>query len=280
VNLAELIETHPAEAPAMISRGRRTSYGELREQVAGLRGGLTGLGVRPGDRVAIVANNNWYFVVGYLAALGVGAVAVPLNPQAPPAELSRELATVGASAVLIGPAARAACAQVDRTELPRLEHRIGAGFRPEGGVELDELMAADPVPLVDRADEDPAVLCFTSGTAGSPRAAVLTHRNLSVNLRQLEAASEEGPRADDVVFGLLPMFHIFGLNVVLGSSLAVGSCVLLIERFDPVSALEAIEKHEVTSIAGPPTMWAAFAGLAGVGPDAMSTVRVASSGAA
>ncbi|MGI9576995.1 MAG: AMP-binding protein, partial [Microthrixaceae bacterium] len=80
MNLATLIETHPADAPALISRGRHTTWGELREQVAGLRGGLVELGVRPGDRVAVVANNNWYFVVGYLAALGVGAVAVPLNP--------------------------------------------------------------------------------------------------------------------------------------------------------------------------------------------------------
>jgi len=280
VNLASLIESHPADAPALISRGSRTSYGELREQVGGLRGGLVGLGVKPGDRVAIVANNNWYFVVGYLAALGVGAVVVPLNPQAPPAELARELATVGASTVLVGPSARAACEQVDRASLPMLEHRIGAGFSPEGGVELDDLMASDPVPVVDRSDDDLAVLCFTSGTAGAPRAAMLTHGNLGVNLRQVEAASPEGPRPDDVSFGLLPMFHIFGLNVVLGTALSVGSCVLLVERFDPVSALEAIEKHSVTSVAGPPTMWAAFAGLSGVGEDAMSTVRVASSGAA
>ena len=280
MNLASLIEAHPQDAPALISRGRHTTYGELRAQVAGLRGGLVGLGIEPGDRVAIIANNNWYFVVGYLAALGMGAVAVPLNPQAPPAELARELGTVGARAVLVGPAARSACERLLERDLPSLEHRIGAGFRPEGGVELDDLMSSDPVPMVARADDDLAVLCFTSGTAGAPRAAMLTHGNLGVNLRQVEASAEDLMRADDVVFGLLPLFHIFGLNVVLGTALAVGASVLLIERFDPVAALEAIEKHSVTTMAGPPTMWAAFAAMGGVMPDSMASIRSASSGAA
>ena len=79
------------------------------------------------------------------------------------------------------------------------------------------------------------------------------------------AAGDGEQRADDVVFGVLPLFHIFGLNVVLGLSLYAGAAVLLIERFDPVSALEAIEKHGVTVVLGPPTMWAAWAGLPGRG---------------
>ena len=204
MNHASIIDPHPADAVALISRREETGYGTLRDQVARLRGGLTGLGVEPGDRVAIVASNNWYFVVSYLATLGVGAVAVPLNPQAPAAAVASELRAVGAVAVVIGPAARACCAEIPAGDIPELRHRIGAGFEPEGGVALDDLMAGDPAPMVDRDDDDLAVLCFTSGTAGRPRAAMLTHGNLSVNLRQVAASSEEGPRPDDVVFGLLP----------------------------------------------------------------------------
>ena len=280
MNYASIIDPHPAEAVALISRREATDYGTLRDQVARLRGGLVRLGVEPGDRVAIVASNNWYFVVSYLAALGVGAVAVPLNPQAPAAAVASELRAVGAVAVVIGPAARACCAEIAPGDLPELRHRIGAGFEPEGGVALDDLMSGDPAPMVDRDDDDLAVLCFTSGTAGRPRAAKLTHGNLSVNLRQVAASSDEGPRPDDVAFGLLPMFHIFGLNVVLGTSLAAGGALLLVERFDPVSAIEAIQQHGVTTISGPPNMWAAFAGLAGLDPDSFSSVRLASSGAA
>jgi len=81
------------------------------------------------------------------------------------------------------------------------------------------------------------------------------------------------------VFGLLPMFHIFGLNVMLDLSLYTGSRVLLIERFDPSSAVEAIERHEVTVVSGPPTMWSALAALGDVATS-MRSVRLAVSGAA
>ena len=101
VNLASIIDPHPDDAVALISRGRTTTYGELRDQVAALRGGLVGLGLEPGDRVGIVCANNWYFVVSYLAVLGAGLVAVPLNPLSPPAALERELAAIGARAAVV-----------------------------------------------------------------------------------------------------------------------------------------------------------------------------------
>ena len=86
-----MIEPHPDDRVALISRGRSTTYGTLRDQVAHLRGGLVGLGIEPGDRVAVVCANNWYFVASYLAALGVGAIAVPLNPLSPPRPAERLL---------------------------------------------------------------------------------------------------------------------------------------------------------------------------------------------
>jgi len=100
VNLATIIDGHPADDIALVSRGQTTDYGTLRAQVAGLRGGFGALGLEPGDRLAIVAGNNWYFVVSYLAALGAGLVAVPLNPSNPSAALAHELREVGAAAVV------------------------------------------------------------------------------------------------------------------------------------------------------------------------------------
>ena len=87
MNLATIIDAHPADAVALISRGRNTTYGALREQAAGYRGGLIDLGLEPGDRVGIVCGNNWYFVATYLAVLGAGLVAVPLNHLAPTPQL-------------------------------------------------------------------------------------------------------------------------------------------------------------------------------------------------
>ncbi len=280
LNLASIIDDHPADKVAIISRGEPTTYGELRDQAARLRGGLVGLGIEPGDRVAILAANNWYFVVSYLAALGVGAVAVPMNPASPAAEIELELSTIGARALVVGPTGARAFAACDRSAVPSLESVITApGTDLADSICIDDLIEAEPVGVVDRSDDDLAVMVFTSGTAGRPKAAMLSHRNLLSNIEQQQAFAPRAQNADDVVFGLLPMFHIFGLNVVLGGSFSTGSTVLLVERFDPQSSIDAIRKHEVTIISGAPTMFAAWAAMPGVTHADFASVRRAVSGA-
>jgi long-chain acyl-CoA synthetase len=157
---------------------------------------------------------------------------------------------------------------------------IGCGFEPEGGVDLDALLTSEPAPIVDRDDDDLALLVFTSGTGGAPKAAMLSHGNLRTNIAQTLSLPGGEHTKEDVVFGVLPLFHIFGLNVMLGAALAVGASVLLVERFDPMSAIEAIQKHGCTIVTGPPTMWGAWAGLPEVPDGAFAAVRIAASGAA
>ena len=270
MNLATIVEGHEADRPALVSRGRTTTYGTLRDQVAQMRGALVARGIAPGDRVAILAANNWYFVSAYLAVLGAGAVAVPLNPQSPPAEIERELAATGVRLVLVGPAGRAAAEAVDVEALE--------GY--DGCVDVPDLLAADPVPIVERAPDDLAVLLFTSGTAGAPRPAMLTHGNLSANLDQILANPARPDGVDEVSLAVLPLFHVFGLNAVLGLTLRVGGAVVLVERFDPHSTLAAVAEHGVTVLSGVPTMWAAWAALPDATPDDFAAVRYAVSGAA
>jgi long-chain acyl-CoA synthetase len=270
VNLASLIEPHPADGVALVNRGRSTTFGELRDQVGTLRGALAALGMDDGDRVAIVCGNNGYFVTAYLAILGAGLVAVPLNPLSPPRELQQQLAVVGTRAVVVGPAGRAAFDGIDPASVPALEHRIY----------VEQLPAAEPTPIVDRSNDDLAVLMFTSGTAGSPKAAMLTHGNLLANLDQMHHAPGRMQSELDVTLGVLPLFHIFGLNVVLGLSLYSGSRIVLIERFDPVSAVEAIARHGITVVPGAPAMWTSWAGLPEATRDAFASVRLAASGSA
>ncbi len=281
VNLASILDPHPDDCLALISRGRTTSYGTLRDQSARLAGGLAGLGVEPGDRVGIVCANNWYFVVSYFAVLRAGAIAVPLNPLTPPRGLQSQLAEVGARAVVVGPSGQSAIAGVDRSALPQLEHVLATGENPdEGLVALDDAMAAEPLDAVERTDEDTAVLMFTSGTAGSPRAAILSHGNLRANIDQVLGVREAQRVEEDVSLCVLPLFHIMGLNAILGLALRAGSTVLLMERFDPQSAAEAVAKHGVTVIAGAPAMWGAWASLPGLLPGTFADVRLATSGAA
>jgi long-chain acyl-CoA synthetase len=271
MNLASVIEGHDADRPALhVPGGPTTTYGQLRERVAQARGGLVARGVEPGDRVAVVSGNDPAFVVAYLAVLGVGAVAVPLNPLSPPPELGRELQVVGARLAVTGPGGIDAVAALDPDAVP--------GFT--GGVAVADLLGGEPGPLVARDDGDLAVLLFTSGTVGRPRAAMLTHGNLLANIRQILAAPRVRDSVDDVLLGVLPLFHVFGLNALLGQALVAGSSIVLVDRFEPRSSLQAVADHGVTVVPGVPTMWAAWAGLPDADPAALAGVRLAMSGAA
>ena len=279
MNLATIIDGHADDAVAVVSRGEPTTYAELRGLVAGVRGGLAAEGVAEGDRVALLCGNTRHFVVAYFAILGIGAVAVPLNPFDPAAALEQELAAVGATTVVVDGNGSTTWADVDRARVPTVRRVIAAGVDIERATaSLDELARAVAVPVVDRAEDDVAVLLFTSGTAGAPRAAMLTHRNLLVNIDQ--SAVEGGVGATDVVYCVLPLHHVFGLNVALGQTLAGGSAIVLVQRFDPATAIETIAERGVTVVPGAPPMWQAWAAFADAPAGAFAGVRLALTGAA
>jgi long-chain acyl-CoA synthetase len=280
VNLADIIEGHGADHVAVISGNRTTTYGQLEELVGRARGGFASLGIGDGDRVGIICSNGLSFVVAYLATLGVGAVAVPLNPSSPSTELVRQLAAVDAAAAVVGRTASAAFRSIDRAAVPSLRTVIAAdGAEIDGAVDAGDVMAAESVPVTDVAADHLAALLFTSGTAGSPKAAMLTHGSMRANLDQARTGLEHlGP--SDVVYGVIPLYHIYGLNVVLGQTLLSGSTLLLVQRFDPATAIESIRDRRVTVIFGAPALWVAFSQFDEAPADAFEGVRVAYSGAA
>ena len=274
MNLVDLLLGPAESAPAAVAlrhAGVETTYGELADRARRLAGGLVDEGVTSGERVAITSPNREAFVVSYLAVLVAGAVAVPLNPAAPPAEQARELDAIEPRLVLCGPGgAERLRAVVDE----RLLRSVGDAC--EG---FDRF---EPAATVARADGDLAALLFTSGTAGSPKAAMLTHGNLAANVHQVLEHPGLRFHAADVVLAVLPFFHVYGLNVVLGTSLAAGASVVLVDGFDAVASLALVRCHGVTVLAGVPTMFAAWLELdeASAPADVFSTVRLAVSGAA
>jgi long-chain acyl-CoA synthetase len=279
VNLAHIIDDHDGDSIALIWHGRTTTYGELRDQVERFRGGLVSLGIGSGDRVALLLGNSPHFVIAYLATIGLGAVAVPLNPTSPGPELESELSVVGAKAVVVDKVSAVNWSHVDPSLLPTVETVIHTEKAGEGTVGFDDLVASsEPLAAVEVDTSHLAVLMFTSGTAGAPRAAMLTHGNLIANLDQSLSADGHIDR-DDVIFGVLPLFHIFGLNVVVGLGLRVGATLLLVQRFDPSTAVQSIQDRRVTVIPGAPALWTAFAHFDDLAPDTFATVRLALSGA-
>ena len=275
MNLASVIEGHEATAPALLVGADVTTYGALRAQVAALR---QRCGLSVGDRVGLVCGNDASFVVAYLAVLAAGAVAVPLNPHSPGPELARQLAHVGSNTVLVGPGVVFDPATLGvRVEAVGPDDAGGPGSARAPGV------VGGLPPPVERGADDLAVLLFTAGTAGPPKAAMLTHANLLANLDQVQAVPGRAVRASDVMLGVLPVHHIFGLNMVLGLALRAGACVVLVDHFDPAATLATIAAAEVTVVAGVPPMFQAWLALAGDGPAGVAGwggVRLAVSGAA
>jgi long-chain acyl-CoA synthetase len=252
----------------------RLTYGDLALRSGRLAARLSAQ-VVPGDRVVVLAGNESAFVIAYLATLSAGAVAVPVNGTSPSLELARELTVVEPSLVVASPAyadlARRACAQCS-TDVPLLVFDPGD----------DHELPADPLPAVPRDDDALAVLLFTAGTAGAPKPAMLTHGSLLANLGQMQAHPGLRVGPDDVALAVLPLFHVFGLNVVLGLALTAGGAVSLIDHFHPTETLARVRADGVTVIAAVPAILEAWLGLdpAAAPDDALARVRLCVSGAA
>jgi len=277
VNLVELLlAPDSSDRVALVGPTGTTTYRALARRVAGLARTLTAEGIGVGDRVGLSSGNDDAFVVGYLAILTTGAVAVPLNPMAPPRELRRDLDAIQPSRVL---AAGTATAMVTAAGGSILS--IDSALDPPGDPDGDPGTDLERVPPVARDVDDAAVMLFTSGTAGTPKAAILTHGNLAANITQVAGHPGLAVRADDLVLGVLPFHHIFGLNVVLGVTLAAGGAVVLEDQFDPASTAALIAEHRISVVAGVPAMYDQWLSADPALPDeTFASVRLAVSGAA
>ena len=268
----------PDHAALIWADGTRT-YAELDTRADAATAALQDLGVQPGDRVAFVLGTTPTFVEAAAAVLRAGATMVPLLPGLAPDELRFALVDSGAKVAVLGPE-RGAEVVALRGELPQVEHLITVDGSIDGSLVWEELLDAAGTPsLGEREPDDLAALVYTSGTTGRPRGAMLTRANLAANQDQSLAGRFE-VNADDLVLLVLPMAHIYSLNVGLGASVTAGATMVLIERFDPLAVLRTIERDRVTVLLGAPPMYVAWL-ESGALPDAdLSSVRLAVSGAA
>ncbi|MGO9558113.1 MAG: AMP-binding protein [Acidimicrobiales bacterium] len=283
MNLAQIIEPHPADSVAFSFRGDEVTYGELRRRCARVRRSLADRGISQGERVALVFGATPEFAVAYFGVLGAGAVTVPLNPNSPVAEIDGELRAVRTALVLV-PSGGSDSAGALWEQLRGLGHDVAELSSLDGSGDPDAShgdVSADALAgIVDLEPDDQAALLFTSGTAGSPKAAVLTHGSLLANIEQVELRVGLAASANDVGILAVPPFHILGLNAVLGVQVYVGGRLVLLERFDPAMMLEAIASEGVTVLAGVPQMFAALADFEGATGSELASVRLACSGAA
>jgi long-chain acyl-CoA synthetase len=279
VLVAEGALDRPEMLAVVESGGRSVTWAALEDEVARVATGLGAAGLVAGQRVMIAMSNRIEFVTAYLGVLRAQVVAVPVNPRSTAGEVARMIADSGsrivvADAETIG-TVRQAVAQVvaaiageggdpdadldaelvSRASEPRV---YVVGVEPgEGEQAYDALRAAAPRPVPALPDPDKlACLLYTSGTSGKPRAAMLTHRALVANIEQAGQVEPPMIHGDDVVLGVLPLFHVYGLNAVLGGVLRHRAKLVLVDHFDPQSTLDLIDDEAVSVVPVAPPVFA------------------------
>ena len=231
INLADLVRRQAQARPEAVALVhprpvRRTmTWAELDRRVDAVAAGLSAHGLVAGHRIAICGPNSIEFVVAYFATLRAGYVAVPINPESTASELRRMVDDCGARVLFTA------------ANQP-LEGLHQIGLTSDG---LDQL--SDPTAQPVSSPRDPealAVLLYTAGSSGEPKAAMLTHRALLSHLHNV--ASLQVLDRDDVVLAVLPLFHVFGLNAVLGSWVMSGARLVVMNGFDGFGEVLAAEK--------------------------------------
>ncbi|MBP7125145.1 long-chain fatty acid--CoA ligase [Myxococcota bacterium] len=297
------------ERPATIFEGGKVSYRALREGADRFAAALVSLGVRPGDRVALQLPNLPQMVIAYYGVLKAGAVAVMTNPLYVAREIEHQFNDSGARVVLTLDAYWVRTIRDIRHRLPSVEHVVLtrlADWLPfpknllfplvgkKTGLVVD-VDPQDPViwfrdllqrfpPSPPRIDWNPDMLAnlqYTGGTTGLSKGAMLTHRNLGVNIRQVQAWFPGFQEGGETVVSMLPFFHSFGLTVCMNLAVASGATQILVPNPRDIPKLvRTIGKHRPTFLPAVPATFNAINHFPGIDRIDLSSIKACISGSA
>ncbi|MFF5792676.1 long-chain-fatty-acid--CoA ligase [Paeniglutamicibacter sp. NPDC012692] len=271
------------DSPATEFFGRRTSYRELGEQVGRAAEGLRKLGVKAGDRVALILPNCPQHVVAFYAVLRLGAVVVEHNPLYTSRELRHQFEDHQARIVIAWDKAAAAVREFPKDV--QLDHVVSVNLLDAfptakrlalnlpvkklretkssltapapGTMSWKDLLKSAPLdPAHPRPDvKDLAVIQYTSGTTGAPKGAMLTHYNLYANALQGEAWMAGAQERKEILYAILPMFHAFGMTLYLTFGVKKQGLLVLFPKFDPDLILAAMKKSPATVYCAVPPIY-------------------------
>jgi len=233
------------EKPALIEglTGRTLSYRELRDQIHGAAAGLAKRGFSKGQVFGILSPNLPEYAVAFHAVAALGGINTPINPLYTQAEIAHQLKDAGARFLATVPQF------MEKAELAGKEAGIEELFvfgDADGATPFASLIEADgEIPQVEiNPREDIVALPYSSGTTGLPKGVMLSHHNLVANMCQMEQLCYFTEK--DTLICVLPLFHIYGLVVILNMGLYTGATIVTLPRFDLEQFLETIAKYEVT----------------------------------
>src|SRR5580700_2966106 len=247
---------HPQKTALVdTSSGLRLSYAEYGEIVEALARGLVGAGLKPGEVVAIFLCNCWEFCAAYHAATLAGGIPTLLNPTYRERELRYQMGNSGAVFLITDGSNLEGISLAGLPNLRRVfcTRQQGSGGEPFSSL-LKPVSAALPQPEA-ASHETLGALPYSSGTTGLPKGVMLSHRNLVANVYQLLGVNASLFNSQDVLLCFLPLYHIYGLNVILNPLLMLGATLVLMPRFavDRVASL-IVEESITTMPLVPPAM--------------------------
>jgi len=243
-----------ADKVAVVFQGEEFTYGELLDRADRLANALVARGVKPGDRVAFLGENQPAYIETLFAVGTVGAIFVPLNTRLAVPELNYQLGDSGSSALIFAPSHEAQSLAAVRHSRVRTLIRVGDAKPGLAEGYEDVLAASSPEHLdVPVTRDDPAIIIYTSGTTGSPKGALLSHGNLSWS--SINFIVDYDVTSDDVMLLNSPLFHIASLGHGLLPFVLKGGRMIVEAGFDASSVLELIERHRVTQLSGVPTTY-------------------------
>lgn len=268
--------------PALIFQGKTITYAEMDVLVSKFAAALRALGVGPGDRVGLLLPNLVQTAVGIYAVVRLGAIACPNNPLYTDRELEHQFNDSGCKLLLCwdiliprmlklrektGIKKIVSCHVRDylpfplKQLFPLAKRDLHLKTPKENDVYefMDLLSMHAPIVEDHQSDiNDTAVLIYTGGTTGLSKGVELTHKNLSSNCQQMRAWCPDFQEGREVLMGCLPMFHSYGLTVVLNLGVFYGWSIVLIPKPEAKAILDAVDKYEVTLIPGVPTLFNAM----------------------
>lgn len=228
------------------SCGRRLTYAEYGETLESLAHGLIAAGIRPGEVIAIFLANSWEFCVAYHAATLAGAIPTLLNPTYREREVRYQLDNSGA-AILISDGSN--LEGISLAGLAKLR-RVYATRTPTSGADafaalLKPARTSIPVPI-ESSEKTLAALPYSSGTTGLPKGVMLSHYNLVANVYQLLGPHATTLTSADNILCCLPLYHIYGLNVILNPALILGATLIITPRFQIQQLTQLMVNEQVS----------------------------------
>jgi long-chain acyl-CoA synthetase len=308
MTLPDMLERSAAAnpaAPLLHFLGRSYSYAEVLQEARRFAAGLADTGIAKGDRVGLFLPNVPIYAAAYYGAMMAGAAVVNFSPLYTVEELAWQVEDSGtrllvtldvpelytnARAVLAGSALEALVVGSLAAQLPWGKGLLlkTLGRSKLANVAYDEATRSwasltpkrEPPAVALDASEDLALLQYTGGTTGRPKAAMLGHNQLATNAQQVASINPFGNPAGEVFMGALPFFHVFANTALLNHAVASGGSIAMVPRFEAKQVLQTIQKYRCTGFPGVPTMFQALLDHPDLAKTDLSSLKVCISGGA